>query len=189
LARDFSPQAKQHAQFLGFNTPLTRSNHCQILINGMRELFTQNVSNSIWRISMISETKPVSLTVNISAGMEIDADALDHLTRQLLAEIQELEVKSVELARNEARPAGAKAVDPITLGALAVAVLPAVVPKLVELLQSWAMRGENRMVKIKTQIGDQSLEVEYSPRSMSQAELMGLVNTLTGKLMEKNARK
>lgn len=130
--------------------------------------------------------KSVNLILNISSGTDVDASELDLLTRHLRSEIQELDVESVDLLKDKTTPAGAKAVDPVTLGALAVVVLPAVVPKLVEFLQSWTMRKENRTVKIKTQIGDRSLEIEYSPKSMSQAELMNVVDTLTGKLRGRN---
>src|SRR5262245_60155400 len=49
---------------------------------------------------------------------------------------------------------------------------PPVAPKLIEFLQAWVMRGENRRVTIKAQTGGRSIEVEYSPKSLSQAELM-----------------
>lgn len=135
---------------------------------------------------MSPDTKPVSLTLHIDAGEEADADELDRITRQLLTEIQELDVESAELVRGEVAPEGAKSVEVVTLGALAVAVLPTVVPRLVEFLQAWSMRGESRRVKIKTQIGDRSLEVEYSPTSMSPDELKSLVDMLTGSLVEKS---
>jgi len=135
---------------------------------------------------MNAKSKSVHLILNISAGADADASELDLLTRHLRSEIQELDVESVDLLRDKTAPAGAKAVDPVTLGALAVVVLPAVVPKLVEFMQSWTMRKENRTVKIKTQIGDQSLEIEYSPKLMSQTELMTVVDTLTRKLQVRN---
>ncbi len=52
------------------------------------------------------------------------------------------------------------------------------IPKLIECIQNWVTRREGRTIKIKTQVGERSLEVEYSPTAMSQAELKGLVNTL-----------
>ncbi len=127
---------------------------------------------------MSSDTKVANLTLHIDAGEDADAEELDHLTRQLLGEIQELDVESVELAGDEVVPEGAKAVDPVTLGVLAVAVLPTVIPALITYLQTWSMRGAGRTVKLKTQKGDQSVEVEYDPKTMSPAELKSLVETL-----------
>jgi hypothetical protein len=134
-----------------------------------------------WRIRVPPEGKPISLTLNIDAA-DADAEELDRLTRNLRAEIRELDIESVELVREDRLPKGAKSAEAVTLGALAVAVLPGVVPKLVELLQAWSTRGASRAVKVKTQVGDRSLEVEYSPATMSQAELRSLVDMLTGAL-------
>jgi hypothetical protein len=130
--------------------------------------------------------KAANLTLQINAGENADADELDRLTRQLLTEIKELEVESVELAKDETAPAGTKSIDAVTLGALAVAVLPTVVPKLIDLLQSWLMRGEGRAVKIKTQVGDRSVELEYSPKTVSPDELKSLVDKLSEALWERN---
>ena len=41
---------------------------------------------------MSSDTKIANLTLHIEAGEDADLDELDHLTRQLLGEIQEMEV-------------------------------------------------------------------------------------------------
>jgi hypothetical protein len=134
-----------------------------------------------WRIRVPSEGKPINLTLKIESA-DADAEELDRLARNLRTEIRELDIESVELVREETLPKGAKSAEAVTLGALAVAVLPGVVPKLVDLLQTWSMRGVNRAVKVKTQVGDRSLEVEYSPATMSQAELKSLVDMLTGAL-------
>ena len=127
-----------------------------------------------------TELKAANLIVRIDAPEDADAEELDRLTLQLRDEIEELEVESVELVRDGAVPTGAKSVDPVTLGVLAVAVLPTVIPKLIEFLQAWSMRGESRKVKIKTRAGDSSIEVEYSPTTMSPDELKNLVETLSG---------
>jgi len=127
------------------------------------------------------EAKPIRLTLNIKPGEDVDEGELDHLTRQLRHDIQELEVNSVELVREGKTPAGAKVVDPVTLGALAIAVLPSVAPKLVEFLQSWIMRGEGRAVRITTKIGDRTLEFECSAKTLVHSEVMTFVNALTGK--------
>ena len=127
---------------------------------------------------MPTEAKSANLTLHIEVGEDTDEEELDRLTRLLLDEIQEIDVESVELVGDEAVPEGAKSVEVVTLGALAVSVLPAVVPVLVNYLQAWSRRGEGRTVKIKTQKGDQALEVEYDPKTMSSAELKMLVETV-----------
>jgi hypothetical protein len=46
------------------------------------------------------------------------------------------------------------------LGAVAVAVLPSVLPKVVEFCQAWALRGQGRTVKFKGKVGGQEIEFE-----------------------------
>lgn len=127
------------------------------------------------------KSSPTYLTLQIDAG-EIDPERLDHLTRQLRSELLDLDVETVDFIREEQLPEGAKAADAITLGALAVAVLPSFLPKLVEYLQSWTMRAQGSRVKVKSQAGDRSIELEYNPQVMSQQELKSLVETLTSAL-------
>jgi len=106
---------------------------------------------------------------------DADPERLDELTGRLLRDLRELGAESVERASGGAVPEGAKG-DPFTLGALALVVVPTFLPKLVEFLQAWSLRGESRKVKIKTPAG---LEVEFTPeKKLSQAELLVLVEKL-----------
>lgn len=122
------------------------------------------------------------LTLNIDPGLNLGADDLDFLTRQLRSELNQISVESVDLIQEGQVPLGAKSAEVITAGTLAIAVLPPFIPQLITFLQSWVMRAENRRVTIKSQIGDRSIELEYAPKSMSQDELVNLVNTLTNAL-------
>jgi len=106
---------------------------------------------------------------------DADAESLDELTGRLLRDLRELGAESVERPSGEDVPEGAKG-DAFTLGALALVAVPAFLPKLVEFLQAWALRGESRTVKIKTPAG---LEVEFTPeKKMSEAEVLALVEKL-----------
>lgn len=123
--------------------------------------------------------KITNLMLQIGAGTDADDEELDRLTHQLLMEMKELEVESVEFVHHIQAPKGLKsAADAITLGALAVAVLPSFLPKLVEFLQTWTMRGENRAIEIKTQFGDHAIDIKYSPQEMSPAELKRVIETV-----------
>ena len=136
----------------------------------------------------VTPRAPQPITLQLEAGADAGAEELDQLTRQLRDELAELpEVQSADLLRAGAAPRGSKGLDPISLGALAVSILPTAVPKLVEVLGGWLMRGENRKIKIKTQMGDRSVELEYSPSAMSQADLKQLVEALTSALQAKQA--
>jgi len=125
----------------------------------------------------------VNITVHIDAGYEALPDDLDALTRTLRDELQELDLQSVDLMRaGGAAPAGTKSAEAITLGALAITLLPSVLPKLIECLQAWSLRGQNRTVKIKANVGDRSLELEYAAGT-SEAALKSLVDALTTTLV------
>ncbi len=89
-----------------------------------------------------------------------DDEELDVLARQLAGELSEQDVESVELARLGTAPKGTKGAEVVTLGAVAVAVLPALLPKVIEFCQAWALRGQGRTVKFKGKVGGQDIEFE-----------------------------
>ena len=88
-------------------------------------------------------------------------EELDRLTRQLLSEIRETDVDSAELGKSAPLPDGAKG-DPITIGTILLAAVPAAMPKVIDLVQAWSMRGSNRTVKFK----GKGIEFEGSPEEL-----------------------
>ncbi len=106
---------------------------------------------------MIDQT--AQLMLNIDAGPEADAEELEQLTRQLRGELTELDVETVNLVRAGEAPRGAKAGDPITWGALLVALTASggVLTTLIGALQSWLTRHERRSVTLE--IDGDKLEV------------------------------
>jgi hypothetical protein len=128
---------------------------------------------------MPNDEKAAQLSLVVDAGGDADTEETDRLTRDLLAEIRELDVESAELERGEDAPEGSKAAGAASVGALAVAVVPTLLPKLVEFLQAWSLRGKGRTVRIRTRVGDREVELEYSPQTMSPSDLKSLVDTLT----------
>jgi len=104
-----------------------------------------------------------------------DDEWVDELTTHLMRDLYDLGAESVKRPDGRVAPNGGKG-DPFTLGALALIAVPALLPKLVEFLQAWSLRGENR--KIKTPAG---LEVEFTPdKKLSEDELVSLVGKLAG---------
>jgi hypothetical protein len=120
------------------------------------------------------------LFLYVEAGEDADVDELDQLSRQLRTELEDLDVGEVSLVEQGEIPAGAKSAEAVTWGALAITVLPTLLPKLVEFLQSWVMRAEDRKVKIKTVTGDQTVEIEYPTKGVSAQDLERLVKAMTG---------
>ena len=117
----------------------------------------------------------IKLTLAV-AEAQADDERLDGLTGRLMQDLRELGVESIERPSGEAAAEGAKG-DPVTLGALALTIVPIVLPKLIEFLQAWALRGEQRRLKIETPDG---LRIEFTPeQTLSNAELVALVEKLT----------
>jgi hypothetical protein len=54
----------------------------------------------------------------------------------------------------------------ITTGSIAMAVLPALLPKVVDSIQAWVLRGNNRTVKFKGNIAGQPIEFEGSAEDL-----------------------
>lgn len=111
------------------------------------------------------------------AESDADAERVDHLTRRLMQDLRDLGAESVERPRGGPPPEGAMAADAFTLGALALVVVPAALPSLVEFLQAWALRHENRKVKVKAPNG---AEIEFTSREqLSEDEILALVEKLS----------
>lgn len=126
------------------------------------------------------------LAMNVQiAAVGVDEDELDRMTRRLRSELEEVGVESAAFAPGIA-PAGAKVVDPITLGALALKVAPTVIPAVTGVLQGWIGRDAGRTVKVSIKVGDRSVDLEFSPHQMSSADVNGLVASLTGSLEGKS---
>jgi len=107
-----------------------------------------------------------------------DPDEVDLATRRLRAELQDLPVESVSLAEAGQLPAGAKAGDPVTIGALTLSLAPVVIPALMAFLRSWMSRKEGRSLVIRRKFGDDSTEIEIkSP--LSESAIADLVERLS----------
>ncbi len=130
------------------------------------------------------------LALQLEIGLTgADAEELDALTRQLCGELADLDGVSAAPVPGGAAPAGAKGVDPMLVGLVAVSVGPTLLTKFLDFLHAWAMRREGQAVKIKLQTPDgAALEVEV-PASMPRAEVQQRVSELSAALKEAAARK
>jgi hypothetical protein len=64
----------------------------------------------------------VRARVELTTETDTDAERHERLARHLRAELAQLDVESVAAVRADPSPAGAKASDPVTLGAVSVAM-------------------------------------------------------------------
>jgi hypothetical protein len=109
----------------------------------------------------------VELTVQVELD-DSDSEELDHLTRQLLRELREQKVKSADLIVSGAATPGTKAADPVTIGAIALAVLTTALPKVIDFLREWALRESGRTLKFKGKLGGQDVEFEGSQKDLQR---------------------
>lgn len=114
---------------------------------------------------------PRDLPVQLSVGLaEANAEELDELTVALRRElVRELAVDA-RPTTGDAVPKDAKG-DPFSIGILALAVLPTLLPKLLEFSQQWVCRGQGRSLRVKVAEGDKLVEIELShdPASLEKA--------------------
>jgi hypothetical protein len=109
----------------------------------------------------MSDPELSELNIAVSADDASEED-IDRMTRQLLSELREMDVESAELTKSGPAPEGSKAIDPVTVGSIAISVLPTMLPKIIDGIQAWAMRGSNRTVKFKGRVAGQPVEFEGS---------------------------
>ena len=115
---------------------------------------------------MSDPEQSIPITLLVQAGADASPGEIDALARQLLAELREMELESADLASAGPAPEGTKSPEAITLGALALAVLPSFLPKLIDLVQAWALRGQGRTVKFKGKLAGQEVEFEGSAEDL-----------------------
>ena len=115
----------------------------------------------------MNQTDKAEFNIEVSAADATDED-IDRMTRQLLFELREMDVESAELLKGVPAPYGAKSMDPVTTGAIAITVLPTVLPKIVEAIQAWSLRGSNRTVKFKGKLAGQAIEFEGSAEDLQK---------------------
>ncbi len=90
-------------------------------------------------------------TLTLNPGREADGEELERLTRQLRSELLELDVEAVEIPRGGKAPRKAKAGDAITWGSLllTLAASGGVLTTLIQVLQSWLTRHEQRSLTLE----------------------------------------
>lgn len=122
------------------------------------------------------------------AIQDSDLEEIETDTLQLYRELGDVGVESVERVVSGQLPNGAKGIDPILLGTLAVMVTPTLLTKFLDFLHAWSMRKEGRTLKLKIQNADGShIEVEV-PTNLSKVETQQWINML-GESLNKPSKK
>jgi hypothetical protein len=120
---------------------------------------------------------PAELFIELSIE-GTDTVELDDLTRQLRAEVEELNIDSIEEVSTGIAPEGTKAVDVVAIGQMAVTLAPTIVPPLFDLLKSWVERKPSTPVKVKVKVGKRTAQIEYDPTKTSAKDLEMIIKAL-----------
>ena len=127
----------------------------------------------------------INLGLTISLGGS-NADELDDALLDLKNELREMPDLDLKPEQMSASSDGTKGIDPVTLGALLIAVSPPVLTQLIGLINDWAKRREGRVAKIKYQNKDgSSVEVEF-PLTLSKSELEAWINLIKKEASKKS---
>ena len=79
-------------------------------------------------------------------------------------------------------PRGLRSPEALVAGGLAVAVLPAILPKLLDLVNGWVSARRGRTVRVKVSRGGRSLEVEFAPGGDAEERILAFVDRLDARL-------
>lgn len=129
------------------------------------------------------EDEAITLSLHIDSSEYLSEDQQIRLTQNLRSELLDTGVESVNFARSGSAPAGAMSPDAFTLGTLAIAVLPTVLPVLIEFLKEWKLCHASDTITIKRQIGDQSVEATFLA-SLPPEELSKRLDVLSQQLLK-----
>ena len=112
------------------------------------------------------EEEPIQLELEILAEYTTDDDIFNLGSGLYKTLHDNRDVDTVDRIRMEQVPEGTKVGDPITLGALAIAVLPTALPSLFSLVQGWVTegKGKGRTVKFK----NRDIDFEGSPEDLDK---------------------
>ena len=112
----------------------------------------------------MSEEDVINLELDIQAEYAEDERVFNEGTTLYNDLHESRDVETVKRVRIDSVPDGTKPGDPITIGTLAVAVLPTAVPSLIALVQAWITQGQGRTVKFKSK----EFEFEGSPKEFEK---------------------
>ncbi|WP_295882536.1 hypothetical protein [uncultured Thiohalocapsa sp.] len=131
-------------------------------------------------------TPTLTMALTDPQGRPLDDDTAWERARALREELQDADfVLSAELAVSDApaEPGCKDAGEVLTIGALALAILPAMVGPLLEWLRAWLMRNSDvGEVEIEVGRGEERIRLRCNPGSVAQEEVLALTDQLRARL-------
>ncbi|MFF1627230.1 hypothetical protein [Streptomyces sp. NPDC058272] len=117
---------------------------------------------------MAVEGKPVELVLDTG---EADREYTEEQLQYLLAELQQIDLTSINRVSRAPAPSGTRSGDAVELGALLIGLggSGALLPVLVGLVQDWLNRQRSGTIRLK--IGDDEIELTAASDEMRQRAL------------------
>ena len=124
----------------------------------------------------------VSMLLVLTPDPELDLEAGQRLARQLRAELAELDIESVGLAGGGSAPDDAKGADPVTVGAVIVALSASggVFTTVIETVCDWLAR-HSRAHRISVTIDGDTLELERATAGQQRELIDAYVRRHSGR--------
>ena len=106
------------------------------------------------------ESSDLAVRLTLESDSQLDPEEYERVTRQLRAELKDLDVESVRLVTTETAPVGAKG-DPVTTGALIVELSASggVFTTLITVLHDWLRRHSGNH-RIRVTIDGDTIELD-----------------------------
>ena len=121
---------------------------------------------------MESANLPTEVKIIVESLDELDEEIIDNLTNSLMEDLREFDVYSI-LKHNEEPDNNTKG-DSVTIGVLLLAVMPTILPSILEFIKTWAV--DNRRVTLEAPNG---AKIEFVPdKKYSKKELMKFLEEL-----------
>ena len=129
----------------------------------------------------------ITLKLKLETSSEtVDFEELHSQFREDLLDQDVLSVNTEHLSQDINKlNLGAKGIDPVAASALAVILVPIVLPKFMEFVQAWILRYQNVALTVKVQVGERVIEISSSfnktmtPEDMKHlaADLIKMIDT------------
>lgn len=109
---------------------------------------------------------------------EKSEDLKNNLKRQLI-EYEDVNILKFE---SEVLPDGAMPADAFTIGAIALAVLPTLLPTIINAIKDIKLKNRGTSINIKVKNGDREIQLEIPADSISMDEVTALTDSYLEKL-------
>ncbi len=124
------------------------------------------------------------MILSVNLGDDATPTEVDEATTQLYRELMRSDADTVEKMQGDELQEGAKG-DPITLGAIALALGAAAAPEIIKILHSWVTRRHANTVSLKIKLGAD--EIEFTTAATASPDELEVLTDRFAGLLKKHA--